>query len=519
MLPAAMTDRTSADRTSSTALQFSRALSMTMLVLLWVLLVEVLFEAWIQIQLAPIRINDAGKAVPDLPEWPKNLKNGLYIALALLAVAKVVVERRWREFTTWADRILPVLVIIMVIAGLLGASPLSLIGEAIFVYFRGVIVFYAWRALDPPWRRVRPVLYALGAIVTLNAVVAVVEMVFGAPAFQWFGWFDMTWANIYRAHGLLDHPNHLGHVTGLALLGLLAWFVTKPKVGLRWWLLFGLLAISMSATQSRESAIGFFLAAGVIWLLRRSALRTAVTAVVIVAVLVGAQLALRPENRVELQRRLAGVFHAFQIGSGEEPEDFCVKGSTECTEEDNAVPQREIRVLFAQQGFELWLSRPVLGFGVGQFGGIVSFKHDPEWEKDPRFVAVLGGAGFNLYGFNSQTVDSFWLHLLVETGFLGVLAYLLWLVFLALPLLPTLPRGLRRRIRGPTVPGSPLHIWAIAALVFGVLVAALSPSLEDPLLPPLLFTIIGLAWVDRRKPLRGQESSVAAEPAAATRQE
>jgi hypothetical protein len=479
------------------------------------LLIEVLFEAWVQIELAPIRINDAGKANPDLPEWPKNLKNALYITLALLTLLKVGVERRWREFTTWADLILPVLVVAMVLAGLLGDSPLSLIGEGIFVYFRGVIVFYAWRALNPPWRWVRPVLYTLGGVVAVNAVVAIVQMIVGAEAFVWFGWFDMTWANIYRVHGLLDHPNHLGHVTGLALLGLLAWFATRPKVPLRWWLLFGVLAVSLSATQSRESAVGFFVAAVVIWLLRRSALRTTLTGVIIVAVFVGGQLALRKENRAELQRRLAGVFSAFEVASGEEPENFCVKGTAECQDPERAVPQREVRVLFAQQGLKLWLHRPVLGYGVGQFGGIVSFKHDPNWPKDPRFVAVLGEGGFDLHGFKSQTVDSFWLHLVVETGFLGLLLYLLWLVFLALPLLPKLPRALRRRIRGPTEPGSPFSYWAIAALTFGVLVAALSPSLEDPLLPPLLFTIIGLAWVDRRKPLLPRGSSVSAEPAAA----
>jgi O-antigen ligase len=514
MLPAAVKDSTSTERTSGSARQLSRALSAALFVILSILLVEVLFEAWIQIQLAPIRIDDAGRAAPDLPEWPKNLKNGLYIALALLTLVKVAVERRWREFTTWADFVLPVLALIMVIAGLLGDSPLSLIGESLFVYFRGVIVFYAWRALDPPWRRVRPVLYLLGAIIVMNAVIAVIQMIFGPPAFQWFGWFDMTWANIYRVHGLLDHPNHLGHVTALTMLGLLAWFVTRPKVRLRWWLLFGLLALSLSATQSRESAIGFFLAAAVIWLMRRGALRTAVTAVVIVAVFVGAQLALRPDNRAELQRRLAGVFNAFKVGSGEEAPGACVEGNPDCTG-DNTTPQREVRILFAQQGIDLWLSRPVLGYGVGQFGGIVSFKHDPDWNMDPRFVAVLGPAGFNLYGFNSQTVDSFWLHLLVETGIVGFLVYLLWLVCLALPLLPRLPRALRRRIRGPTAPGSPFSYWGIAALTFGVLVAALSPSLEDPLLPPLLFTIIGLAWVDRRKPLLAQGSSVSAEPATA----
>src|SRR6266542_1508869 len=41
----------------------------------------------------------------------------------------------------------------------------------------------------------------------------------------------------------------------------------------------------------------------------------------------------------------------------------------------------------------------------------------------------------------------------------------------------------------------PFVYWAPAALVFAVLIAFLSPSLEDPLFPPLLFSILGIAWL------------------------
>jgi hypothetical protein len=32
-------------------------------------------------------------------------------------------------------------------------------------------------------------------------------------------------------------------------------------------------------------------------------------------------------------------------------------------------------------------------------------------------------------------------------------------------------------------------------VLFPVIVAALSPALEDPLFPPLLFAVLGLGWV------------------------
>jgi len=515
MMPAAVRRPDTPGDGSTTTSRVSQVLSWILLVLLWALLIEVLFEAWTQIQLADVHVNAEGEAVPALPEWPKNLKNGLYLAIAALTVTKVALERRWREFTTAADLAIVVLAGMLVLVGLVGGSPIPLIGEAVFVYLRGALAFYAWRALDAPWRRVRPLLYVLGGVVVLNAVIALIQMAVGAQAFSWFGWVDMTWANIFRVQGLFDHPNHLGHVTALALLGLLSWFVTRPAgtpVGRRWWLLFGLLALSLSATQSRESAIGFLAGALLIWLLRRGHGRTVVAAVLVVGLFVAVQIALRPKNREELQRRLVGVFQAFMMGSGEEPAGFCVKGNEGCTEDRPQIEQREIRILFMQQGVKLWAKEPVFGYGVGQFGGIVAFRHDPQWYQDPRF----GPGGFNLYGFTDKQVDSFWLHLLVETGLAGSIAYLVWLAFLAWPLLSGAGRSglpgwpLLRRIRGPTPPGtegSPFAYWALSSLLLAVLIAFLSGSLEDPLFPPLLFTILGLAWVDRRRPLLGRRTA------------
>jgi hypothetical protein len=67
-----------------------------------------------------------------------------------------------------------------------------------------------------------------------------------------------------------------------------------------------------------------------------------------------------------------------------------------------------------------------------------------------------GPAGFNLFGFHGKTVDSFWLHLIVEVGVVGFACYLLWLAALA------------RQVRG-----SP---WALACIVFGMVIAVFSPA-------------------------------------------
>ena len=472
----------------------SRLLGTVLLILVGVLLVEVLFEAWVQHLGGSFTRLDDGRRDIRLPDWPKDVKNALYVAILALTLVKVTLDRAWRRYTTRADIALVVLGVLMVLAGLLGGSDLQLMGEALFVYFRGVIVFYAWRAINPSWTRVRPLFWVLGGILVVNSIAAILQTFFGVPLIERMGWLELTWASIFRAQGFLDHPNHLGHVLALAMLGLVAWFVTLRDVPRKWWWLFALFAVALSATQSREATLGFLAGTVLIGLLRRAGWRRVTAAAAVVAVLATAQQGLRDENRRELQRRLAGVFSAFAVPSGEEGGDYCVKGTASDTEEcTNKVDQREIRILYAQQGMRILAHSPLLGYGIGQFGGIVAEKDDPNWNLDPRF----GPHGFDMHGSTQKQVDSFWLHLVVEVGILGLLAYLLWLFFLIWPVIRARP-GPRWRFRSsdnpPGVTAHPLLYWAPAAMLFAVLVAFLSPALEDPLFPPLLFTVLGLAW-------------------------
>ena len=530
----ARAERAGGERTA----RISRGLGWALVGLIGFLLVEVLFESWIQVRLADRGGIDAnGNRIVTLARWPKTLKNGVYLLLLGLTASKIALDRRRRDFRTRADLALGGLAVALVAAGLAGGSPPRLIGEAAFVYLRGAIVFYAWRAADPSWQRVRGVFLGVGAVVGVNALIAIVQTVVGYDSYRALGWVNLSWARLDRAHALLDHPNHLGHVLALTMLGMLGYFVTRPagkaraetvpspsspsqhrarrkgpSVGWRWWGVFTVLAVAMSATQSRESLIGFVAGAGVIMLMRRGGwpvMRVGAVALVLVIGFAGAQLAFSPGNRAELQRRLAGVFSAFDVRSGEEGTHYCVAGSQSCDgSETNEVPQREVRVLYAQQGADLWLKRPLLGYGVGQFGGIVATEHDPHWWADPRF----GLHGFNMYGFNAQQVDSFWLHLLVETGTVGSLAYLSWLALLIAPFVALSVRQRRSAVgraeRAPPVPGRaggpsrtlhPAAYWAPAAVTLGVMIAFFSSSLEDPIFPALLFTVLGVAWMLLRR--------------------
>jgi hypothetical protein len=434
-------------------------------------------------------VNVKGQLAADEANWPNALKSVFYFLVAGLTAAKLTVDRGWGQLRTKADVALIVLGVVLVLAGIFGPSSPKLIAEALFVYLRGAVVLYALRALNPSRLWLRRLFLLLGGVLLLDAGLALIEMVVGPPAYRALGWTDMSWATINRAHALFNHPNDLGHFTALMLLGVVSVIATREQVSRRLWALLVVVALALAASQSRESIAGVLGGVAVIALLRWAKGRRLAVIAGIIFLTAAVPVVVSPTNRAEWSRRIAGVTDAMLVPSGAE----CRTGSAAGTADAPAaacsgdVPDREVRVLYMQQGVKLLLRRPALGYGVGQFGGIVAYQDDPNWALDPRFKPN----GFDRYGFQAKTVDSFWLHLIVEAGVLGTAAYLAWLYFLAAPLVRVAGRR-RQRARAPA---HPLFYWAPAALAFVAFAAILSPALEDPLVPPILFTIVGAAWV------------------------
>ena len=77
----------------------------------------------------------------------------------------------------------------------------------------------------------------------------------------------------------------------------------------------------------------------------------------------------------------------------------------------------DLRTLFIIQSLPVIRDHPVLGVGPGRFGGAVASNYGtPVYEEY--------GFGPLFWRPTQRTVDNFWLHLLVETGILGVAAFL-----------------------------------------------------------------------------------------------
>lgn len=77
---------------------------------------------------------------------------------------------------------------------------------------------------------------------------------------------------------------------------------------------------------------------------------------------------------------------------------------------------RDLRIRFVLNALPIIADHPLIGVGPGRWGGAVAFDI-----RSPVYEEYGTDAVFDLYP--QRTVDNFWLHLLVESGFLGVAAF------------------------------------------------------------------------------------------------
>ena len=381
------------------------------------------------------------------------------------------------------DLALIVLIAALLVSAAWGGVSLTVAGLGGFVYLRGAIVFYAIRALpaNDRWASLLARL-ALGWA-AVNSVVALVQVAVGPAAYTALGWRDLEMAGIHRAQGLFAPPQRSRAVPGAdPHRARRRVDRTTPQLS------------TMDAGRAARagpgrhrvarSVIGVAVGLVVLAALARVPWRRVGVALVALALLAAIPMLAVSGVRDEVARRAAGLGVSLGLPVASAPVDpglpICgppppvhTTAGSACR---NVGGDEEIRVVFAREAVPLWFARPVLGYGPGTFGGVVALETDPSWNRHPR----LGPAGFDLRGFSGKTVDSFWLHLVIELGTVGLIAYLVWLWLLVRPLLPA---------RADT-----FVQCGVASVAFVVVIGVFSLSPEGPFVPALLFAALGFAW-------------------------
>jgi O-antigen ligase len=276
-----------------------------------------------------------------------------------------------------------------------GVPPVQAVAGAAFT-LDAVAFFYLARMVGFD---VRQTLIAIGAFIGLMALAALVALGQAVLTPELFGLYALQgrFGEIYRLASFFGDPNVFA-----ALLSAAAPFVLFGAPGLRtrrgrWWALAlaALLVLALWLSFSRGgwlgAVVGFGLAAAI---LDRRALA--------IGVLLGvATFALA----WVMPRDLLG-------GAGERPD--LVRSTWGRV--DTIGGGRDLRILFVINSIPMVIDHAALGVGPGMYGGAAAdiFGTDvyAEYDTDELFINPA-----------QRTVDNFWLHLLGETGVIGLIAF------------------------------------------------------------------------------------------------
>jgi O-antigen ligase len=234
----------------------------------------------------------------------------------------------------------------------------------------------------------------LTALAATAAVLALGQVLLD-PGFLGFESITGRFAEGNRIAAFLVNPNMLGVVLAIGTPFPLMASVRAPRPRTRWAarVVTFVIVLALFYTFSRGAWLGLALAMlGVGLLLDRRALAmlllTAVLAYGAALILPRHILSAEPDPGFDIGAATAGRFDS--IGTG-----------------------NDLRVLFLQNAAPIIADHPVLGAGPGRYGGSVA--------------ARLGSPLYGEYTDGrvpvDRTVDNFWLHLLAETGVVGVLLF------------------------------------------------------------------------------------------------
>jgi O-antigen ligase len=273
-----------------------------------------------------------------------------------------------------------------------GVSPTVAVAGLVFT-LDAAVLFVLPRLVPFDERHAR---WAVSAFVCVAVIAAVLAMgqVLIHPNFLGLESFAGRFSEGQRVTSLLVSPNLLGVLLATAMpFPLLA---ALQSAGRRRWVAGGvslLLSLALLYTFSRGAWLALLLATAVISVVVE---RRAIALLAVIGVVTFAIALILPRHLLYAERGA---------------EQFDLVAATLGRLE--ALGEGDLRVQFVENATPIIRDHPLVGAGPGRYGGAVARSFGSPLYLDYTAGTVPAG----------RTVDNFWLHLLVETGALGVLAF------------------------------------------------------------------------------------------------
>jgi len=279
------------------------------------------------------------------------------------------------------------------------------------------LLFYLVRLAGFGPRHVRLAIITLVAVVLLGALIAVAQAVLSPSILGLTGVVGRSGEDV-RIGSIVRDPNIFGTLIGLTL-PFAVFATTRLRTVTRRRIAIGatfLLTLALLLTYSRGSWLG--VGGGLVvaaLLLERRALMT----FALIGVLALGTAYVMPRGLIRAPPAANGTV--------EEAEPFNPLGST--VDRVGAVGAgRDLRWMFVMNALPIIADHPLVGVGPGRYGGAVA------WNFPTPVYAEYGTDEIIPVWYRQRTVDNFWLHIVVETGIVGVTALVAAILLIALPL-------------------------------------------------------------------------------------
>jgi hypothetical protein len=323
--------------------------------------------------------------IADLPGEARYFDEAVMLGVAVSVLGPVLIAR---PSLVLKDR--PTLIILLFVAWNVASAfindvPLETAGAGIFVTVDYMILFITVRAMDVDERGAR----LLGKLIVALGIAASLVAALQHLGVEWatFQWSYFIREDVLRVPSLFEHPNDFGcFMLSPVFLALGYLMANKQKHSV---IVCALIATSgLIASFSRSSYLAMFvgLSAGAL-LGGRRLLKRALIPGIAVAVILGGIMVKAIESRI----------HKIETEGG------------------------DARLTYALQTIPLVRDHPMLGVGPGRFGGEIA----------QRYSSPVHGQYGVTFNDTWRTIDSFWVHIIAESGIGGglILLVLFWSIF------------------------------------------------------------------------------------------
>lgn len=388
---------------------------------------------------------------PQLGIWTRFSSEALLAGLTL-----VVVVRAYRDGTLVAALRQPTtgafaaFLALALLSALVNSVPPVVAGAGLLFTLDAAVLFYLPRLVGFTHRQVAIAIGVLVGVVLVAAAIGLGQVVL-SPDILWLTGFPGRSGEIVRVGSIVHDPNIMGTLTGMTMP--FAIFVAVRGVTPRWRVAAAAVAYVMATTLlltfSRGSWLGIVVGFGALalWIDRR---------VLLAAIVIGA-LALA--SAYVMPRGLLVP----PAPAGPAPAPFNPLGTT--TQRIGAVSQgKDLRTLFVVNAIPIVRDHPLIGVGPGRYGGSVA------WLFGTPIYSEYGTDKIFPTWYSQKTVDNFWLHLLVESGIAGTIAFGAAILLTLVPLV--------RKVRGATG-GRYVVMAGIAAAVLMLCVSTVTTMLLE----------------------------------------